>query len=108
MSRRVLVFFLGLLVPLFGVAQHTFSKVEGELGTSEFATIVAKTSRGYLLHYGDKNQTEKTYCLGTMALDHSGNVLKKSRICYGVNKIVRYGRNLTLSNGNVTHYGTLQ
>ncbi len=89
-------------------AQTTFNKVIGLDTNSEFGSIVVKTDTGFLVTYGDKDQTLKTYCMGVLALNKKGTVLKKSRYCYGENKIVRYGRSLTLSNGNVAHYGTLQ
>lgn len=99
---------LVVLFSFFARAQNTFSKVKGLPGSSEFGTIVVKTPKGFLATYGDKDQTLKTYYLGTLALDTEGNVLKKNTYCYGENVIVRYGRSLTLKNGNVAHYGTLQ
>lgn len=108
MIKQFTFILLVVLFSFFTRAQSTFSKVKGLPGSSEFGTIVVKTPKGFLATYGDKDQTLKTYCLGTLALDTEGNVLKKNTYCYGENVIVRYGRSLTLKNGNVAHYGTLQ
>ena len=108
MIRLIISIFLIGIFNIAAEAQITFSKVEGLQGASEFGTTVVKTSKGFLATYGDKDQSLKTYCLGTMALDSEGFVLKKNSICYGENAIVRYGRSLLLRNNNIAYYGTLQ
>jgi len=107
MIKNLTILFSFCIV-LIGNAQNTFSKVEGLPGSSEFGTTVVKTSKGFLATYGDKDQSLKTYCLGTMALDNKGNVLQKNTFCYGENAIVRYGRGLLLRNNTIAYYGTLQ
>jgi len=110
MNKGWLILFVNIQL-LFApalIAQNNFNKVIGVDTNSEFGSIVVKTDTGFLVTYGDVDETLITYCMGVLALDKKGNVLKKSRYCFGENKIVGYGRSLILNNGNVAHYGTLQ
>jgi hypothetical protein len=105
---KLLTILFSFCIVLLGNAQSTFSKVKGLPGSSEFGTIVVKTKNGFLATYGDLDETSNAYCLGALALDNDGNVLKKNTFCFGENVIVRYGRSLLLANNNIAHYGTLQ
>ncbi len=108
MSRflAITIVFISLTYGVLG--QNTYNKVIGYDSLTSYAPKVVKTASGHLISSLVSNYSTDEDFIGVFTINNTGKVLGKKIQTLTLNQIPRNGRNLTMSNGNVADYRTVQ